>query len=285
MLFFGRLAKFFHGKLSFSHVDIQAVSNITLPRADHICIRCGYICNLRCKYCAEKVPYYTSIHKKCFDAQSVIEDLKKLSESFNFIKKINFTGGDCMLNRDFADLVRYVSTLKNVGSIYVVTNGGYIPHNDILYAIADSGKVRVEINIYPSVGNSPYVLAEKLKKMGIDYHLREGGVSWFDPSDNQFRGRTVEELKNLYASCAWSKLYIYESGRLNIRCGMACALLYFYDKYSECEMDYIDLRKLSPAEIAMAVGTLEARGYMDICNYCQGYSSTSKIITGGLDQL
>ncbi len=245
----------------------------------HIAVKAGYVCNLKCEYCCEFLPHFDDSHKKPFDADGVISDIKKLSESLEYIKTLSFSGGDVMLNRQLAKVIRETVRLENVGEVYALTNGTYVLHDDVLRAIEENNeRVRIVINNYDINAGSKELQAQ-LKKREISYQVRDNN-GWYDFSDLSFRGRTVEELKALYQNCSFDKsdgyYYIMMEGKLNLRCGVANGMLYYLHKWAEFRQDWIDTRQLSGAGIPAALSALEDRAYLDICNYCAGCSEEKR---------
>jgi hypothetical protein len=145
------------------------------------------------------------------------------------------------------------------------------------------------INNY-SLNNRAKPLVNELNRRGINNRLRDN-VGWYDLSDQTFKGRCVEELKSIYRNCSFDNsngggyYYVYEDGKVNHRCGVASALLYFKGIHNECNEDYIDLRELSIDEIPDTLTRLEDRGYLDSCNFCPSCSPETRILKAAEDQL
>ncbi|MGN1135977.1 MAG: radical SAM protein [Oscillospiraceae bacterium] len=254
----------------------------------HIAFKAGYICNLKCKYCCEYIPSFEQHHKKKFDVSGNINTLRILTESLEYINRLSFSGGDVMLNRELGVLIDYVSAAKNIGDIYILTNGTYLPHSDVLDAIERNSKnVRIVINNY-NINNCGEKLIPELEKRGITFFLRDN-AGWYDLSDKSFKNRSVTELKELYANCSFDKndgyYYIVFDGKMSMRCGVANGLLYYLDKFDECTEDHIDLKKFSTEELPSAITKLEDREYLDICNYCTGCTDETRTLGAAENQL
>ena len=254
----------------------------------HIAIKSGFICNLRCEYCCEFIPRFNKEHKKPFDADGTISDIRKLSSSLEYIDLMSFSGGDVMLNRGLAEVIRQTVKLDNIGDIYILTNGTYVPHEDILSVIEENrDHVRIVINNY-AVNNEAEILIAELDKRHLNYRLRDNS-GWYELNDLAFRNRSVNELKDLYNRCSFDKnegyYYIMIEGKLNLRCGVANGILYYLEKHDEHKQDHIDVRKLSVSEIPAALTALEDRGYLDACNFCAGCSLETRTIGAAADQL
>ena len=193
-----------------------------------------------------------------------------------------------MLNRGLASVIRETIKLDNIGDIYTLTNGTYIPHEDILNAIEENkDRVRIVINNY-KINNRSEILIAELEKRNITHQLRDND-GWYDLNNITFRNRSIYELKELYSNCSFDRneghYYITNDGKLNLRCGVANSILYYLDRYDEHTQDYVDIRKLSVNEIPATLTALESRGYLDICNFCEGCSVDKRTIGAADDQM
>lgn len=254
----------------------------------HLAMKVGYICNLKCNYCCEYLPRYTSKHKKTFDLQGCLSDLEKLADSLEYINILSFSGGDAMLNRGLSVLIDKAAEKTNIGDIYILTNGTYLPHKDILDALEKHrDRIRIVINNY-SINHEAEKIIPELKRRGISCNLRDN-AGWYDLTDTSFRNYSIYQLKDLYENCSFDSAsdfyHIMIGGKVNMRCGVANSLLYYLDKYKDYTEDYIDIRNLSMEEIPDALTSLEDRGYLDICNYCVGCKSADRVIEAAAEQL
>lgn len=217
-----------------------------------------------------------------------MDDIQKLSNSLEYINILSFSGGDVMLNKYLAEILEYAGRIDNIGDIYLLTNGTYIPHPSILDVIEkNKNHIRIVINNY-SLNNKAEPLIKELNRRGINNFLRDN-AGWYNFSDQKYRGRNTDELKKIYRDCSFDikdgYYYVYEDGKINLRCGVANGLLYFLKKYDECKEDYLDLRKLSDDEIPKVLTRLEDRGYLDICSFCSSCSVDARTLKAAEEQL
>lgn len=245
----------------------------------HVADKLGYICNLKCEYCCEFLPQFTEKHKKKFDWKRGVEDIKKLSDSLEYINCLSFSGGDVMLNKDLCHVLDETAKLPNIGDIYILTNGTYIPHKKILDSLKrNKERIHIVINNY-ECNNGAGGIVEKLKEGSINCWVRPN-EGWYDFNEICFRNRTVNELKNIYEHCSFdyndNYYYIIFDGKMNLRCGVANGLLYYLNKYEENTEDYIDIREISIQNLPHQITLLEDRGYLDICNYCESCTTEGR---------
>lgn len=253
----------------------------------HIAVKAGFICNLKCKYCCEFLPYFTEAQKHNFDANAVISDVTKLAAAVKEIKILSYSGGDVMLNRELGCVINETAKIKNIQDIYMLTNGTYIPHKDILDAIEQNrGKCRIVINNY-QINGCAKNLTDELSRRNIRHLLRDN-AGWYDFSDRSYRNRSVDELKQIYQTCEFDNsgehYYIIYEGKLNMRCGVANSLLYLHNAYDRFPNDFIDLRKMKTSEILPALDILEKRGYLEACNFCGTCTSQNRNVVPADEQ-
>jgi hypothetical protein len=254
----------------------------------HLAIRLGYICNLKCEYCCEFLPKFEDAHRIMFDPEALIKDIKKISDSVEYIKTISLSGGDVMLNQSLDQVINEVASIDNIGEFYTLTNGTYIPHEDILTAIQENtGKVMVVINDY-SLNGGAIELVNELNRRGIRNYLRPN-EGWYDINDLTFRSRSVQELKVLYEQCEFNNnsgyYHVMTEGKVNLRCGIASHIMHYLQIYNELSSDWIDTRNISTHEIANALKALEDREYLDVCNYCRGCTPETRNLEPAKNQL
>ena len=245
----------------------------------HIADKLGYICNLKCEYCCEFLPQFTAWHKKKFDWERGVEDIKKLSDSLEYINCLSFSGGDVMLNRDLCYVLDETAKLPNIGDIYILTNGTYIPHKDILDSLERNKEhIHIVINNYER-NDEARGIVEELEARSINCRVRPN-EGWYDLNQIHFRNRAVNELKDIYEHCSFdyndNYYYIIFDGKMNLRCGVANGLLYYLNKYEENTEDYIDIRSYSIEKLPHEITLLEDRGYLDICNYCESCTTEDR---------
>lgn len=241
----------------------------------HVAFKPGFICNLKCKYCCEFLPYFEKKHRLDFDAEQYMKDLEKLSESVEYIKVLSFSGGDVMLNPGLDKLIDKAVSLPNVGDVYILTNGTYVPANNILDALErNNDKIHIIINDYEINDEAKNIVAE-LEKRGVRCRRRPND-GWYDLTELRDRNRSVEELKELYKSCSFdwrdNSYYIYVNGVITMRCGVANGILHYLDLYDKCTNSYVDIRRSEIEEIPRLIDKMELMGYVEMCNYCSGCS-------------
>ncbi|MDR1398031.1 MAG: radical SAM protein [Desulfarculales bacterium] len=237
-------------------------------------LRCGFVCNNRCAGCSQFIPYFKAGHKKHFDGTRIMDDLHKLASALLYIRDLWLEGGEAMLWQPFPRLLRCALALDNVAHIFVLSNGTYVPRREVLAVLGEySRRVKVEINAYPGNGNLSKVM-DAFDHYGVNFMLRPEISGWTDFRAAGFRGRSLEELRDIKNKCLFFKRnddqWMLTDGKLSAFCCEAGYVIHYLNLYAECENDYIDIRQLPAEAIATAMGKLFRRSYLEACNYCPG---------------
>lgn len=246
-----------------------------------LAFKAGFICNLKCEYCCEFLPYFKKNNVIDFDVNAYKEDLKKISESCEYIHTLSFSGGDVMLNPELSQLLDYVVTLENIGDIYILTNGTYMPKDIVLDALQRNREsVHIVINDY-EINKKAGKLIDELENRGVPCRLRTND-GWYDFTDLSFRDRSEEELKNLYRNCAFdctdTSYYIYCNGIISMRCGVANGILHYLDLYDQLKEEYADVRHTPVNKLAGELDRIEKKGFVKMCNYCKGCRNEERVL-------
>jgi len=104
-------------------------------------------CNFRCPYC---MPAEIFGDKHDFLARAQLlsfEEIARVARAFAHlgVRKVRITGGEPLLRRDLAELVRQIAAIDGVDDIALTTNGLYLPEH--ARALADAGLDRVTVSL------------------------------------------------------------------------------------------------------------------------------------------
>ncbi|SFB11800.1 MULTISPECIES: GTP 3',8-cyclase MoaA [unclassified Bacillus (in: firmicutes)] len=105
-------------------------------------------CNFRCSYCMPAEifgPDYPFLKKEELLSFEEIERLTKIFVSSLGVEKIRITGGEPLMRRNLAELIRKIKNIDGVEDIAMTTNGSLLPK----YAqeLKDAGLKRVSISL------------------------------------------------------------------------------------------------------------------------------------------
>lgn len=254
----------------------------------HIAFKAGFICNLKCKYCCEFLPYFNASHRIPFDVEQYKADLCKIAEGCEYIDMLSFSGGDVMLNPKLYELINLATSLENVGDIYILTNGTYVPNSDLLDCLeCNKENIHIVINGYEINGAAEKLIAE-LNNRGVKCRLRPND-GWYDFTNLGERRCNEDELRKLYRGCAFDMndtlYHIYVDGKITMRCGVANGILHYLNLYEKCKGSYVDIRPICADMLATKLTEIEKKPYVEMCDYCRGCQVENRDLKPAGDQL
>ena len=225
-------------------------------------------CNLRCRDCSILVPYLPKLED--FNVDEAISDLNVLLELVDCIHKVGILGGEAMLNKEFIKILKFLAGNAKIRSIRVVTNGTFIPDENILDALQSTSKVHMNISEYilPNPGKRDELLFI-LKERNIEFTVYKD-MTWYDLGGPNLPKNDDEKLiKSRFRYC-WIKRC---NGILNGRFYL-CARSIFLPMVrvvENDETDYSDLRNTVNAKNGRAeLKKLLRKKSVAACAYCNG---------------
>lgn len=243
-------------------------------------------CTLNCKKCAHGC-YNVPNNAKDLD----LSEVKKSADSFfahiDYIEYFHLIGGEPFLYSELSEAIIYIGEnyRKQIKNFCITTNGTILPKDDILKIIK---KYNMKIMISNYSHTLPYLkskyeqLLQTLDKHEIDYMFNEAELIWtdygFDYVDRGFFKEGVSEekrkenLQQVLTACKTpcreirgNKLYYCIQAR-TCRENM---------RFSVGQDDYLDLSKLDKSQKSKKILMdfemgIFPKGYLDMCNYCNG---------------
>jgi len=243
-------------------------------------------CTLKCKKCAHGC-YNVPNNAKDMD----LSEVKKSADSFfahiDYIEYFHLIGGEPFLYSDLSEAIIYIGEnyRKQIKNFCITTNGTILPKDDILKNIK---KYIMKIMISNYSHTLPYLkskyekLLQKLNEYEIDYMFNEAELIWtdygFDYVDRGFfkegisEEKRKENLQQVLTACKTpcreirgNKLYYCIQAR-TCRENMG---------FSVGQDDYLDLSKLDKSQKSKKILMdfemgIFPKGYLDMCNYCNG---------------
>ncbi len=233
-------------------------------------------CSLKCKKCAHG----------CFNVPNTKEDLsmemvKKSADSFfkkvDYINEFVLIGGEPLLYKNLPLVIDYIGQkYRDKMNIFSITsNGTIMPSNELLKTMKKHN-VLYRISNYsaslPQLKDKYQMLTNKLEENMIQCSIQSEDSEWMDYGFGDVnRNATPNELIDVFDKCGipckeirGSKLYYCVMARsvsenLHMNVG---------------EEDFLDLEKLKGEEgrkelLEFSLGYSD-KGYLDMCNYCNG---------------
>lgn len=237
------------------------------------CIPVTLRCNLRCKLCAERAPYYR--HPYHPDLPNLMAQIDRLFSLVDRVAMFDITGGEPLLRKDLHQLIRQLHGQygNRIVKLRLTTNGTLPPNEEVVESLKCwKERAYVIVDHYP-VSRNFSEAAKRLEAAGIPYEVRDYSVDlhcdgWVDYGDFS-RKHDPAGAKKLFDACMVPKLDFFAclvNGKL-FPCARA-RLLY----EQGITWDGIDLMDL-PASInesRAAIREFLNRTALDSCAYCNG---------------
>lgn len=271
------IKKYIMGGLLFFGYAVRRLLNIITGRfeLDYVEVFITSKCTVRCKDCSILIPYQHELQD--FDADSIINDLKKFLGYVDYVHKLGILGGEAMLHRDFVKILEFAANISKVGSIRIVTNGTYIPNESIL------GVLKATPNVYMNI--SEYPLLDSGKKQRLENVLKENEIKFSVYKDQEWSdlGSPVtpkEEngriLRKRFKRCWMNKCNGLLDGRVYM-CGRSAFLPRIY-KIDNGDTDYLDIRSITDNNDGRKkLKKMLKKRVLAACAYCNGTFDAAKI--------
>jgi len=236
-------------------------------------------CTLRCKKCAHGCCYVPQT-KKDFP----LEDVKRSADNlFRLADKLNefyLIGGEPLLYKDLATAISYVGEKYRTRIIkfIITTNGTILPKEDVL----DSSR-KYDVTFYisnysatiPQLKERYELLCDLFERNGVKYQLSSIERTWYDYGfDYVDHGFDAEQVQEIHDTCFTRCREI--RGEKFYYCIQARSVSENTNR-AVSEDDFLDLSKLDGIRgkkvlYEYSQGYCE-KGYIDMCNYCNGTES------------
>ena len=183
--------------------DERAIHNIDSINTTH--------CNLNCKECSNGIQYRTD--KKHIPTDEHMADLDRLTSMLP-ISFCNMQGGEPLMNKNFADLMRKHAQNPRVAFFTIATDGGVPPTDDVMLAVKQSGAM-FRISNYGELSRFKHTILEKTATMGIPCELYPRADSWVAYGELEPNNRTEVKNREIAKSCFFgTKDLMFYDGKL-----------------------------------------------------------------------
>lgn len=240
-------------------------------------------CNLKCKHCAAKIPYFESHSHKTFGEFKERIDL--CGTFFDAINTFTLSGGEPLLNPDLYEMLRYAGSKEFIKQVTVVSNGTLLPKEEELDTL-NKEKVKFVFSNYGPISNKISENFALLRKHRIA-HQSIDNEHWFEVSHEIYdrkesKAESKEKLKNCTMNVCAS---ISASGHF-YRCSVTDNA-YQKKAIPPEQLDWVDLNTETRTipEIKKELHDYLAQDYLSICGYCAGRGADSVKIIPVAEQL
>ena len=237
-------------------------------------------CNLTCEGCNHLRDHYNVTDHIDMETSAIVNDLKKIIQSIDFIEKVVIVGGEAFVHKDVFNIFNEIMKLDKIGIIHIITNGTILIKNENIYKLLSNKRVIVEISGYGDMIPKPLQqnvekFINNLQKYKINYS-RMDTLQWYDFGDFKYRSFTKEQHHKIYKSCCFVSNDLF-NGKI-YKCSRS-ALGMHISKIPDYRKDYVDVRGLSVQDLRTRINEFLNLEYPEVCQHCSG-TSTNTINAG-----
>jgi organic radical activating enzyme len=209
-------------------------------------------CTLKCRDCSNLMQHY----KKPEDLllYDVVRGIDAISWETNEVRLI---GGEPFLYKYLDSVIIAASLNENIRFITVYTNGTLLPNDGLLEVMAVYNVI-VLITEYKGLSRRAEPLRQLLDGRGITHHTIPTDY-WTDCGQIFPRNRTIEELRETFATCCGNNLYTLCGTKL-YRCPFSANA----HRLGLIPGNHIDITKERSIKDFMEVDAISS------CHYCAG---------------
>lgn len=233
-------------------------------------------CSLKCKKCAHGCFAVDNKSAKDLTLNQVYKGADSFFSKVDFIREFVLIGGEPLLYKELASVIEYVGKhyRDKIGILSITTNGTIIPDERTLNM---SRKYRVLYRISNYSNRIPKLrykyrsLIEILENKSVSYVLGKEEVEWMDYGFEYVDRKWEEDLEKVFDTCGTPCKEIRENKFYY--CVMARSVSDNL-KFNVGQNDFLDLDKLEgegyKKELLEFTLGYSEKGYLDMCNYCNG---------------
>ena len=229
-------------------------------------------CTMNCKHCNTFIPSFNNeTHVKPTSFKTFKQDIDKLLKSVDYIENFGFVGGEPLIAKDLAKMVKYAASKRKIHHIFIATNCTILPNKELLKA-AKNKKVAFQISDYRNVENIDVKYNEykelliKNKIAFNNFQEKREAVTWF--SMPECYKDKQENVKQLYDSCFGRYCNMLADGVLT-QCTVSIHMYRLMERTPEIEADVVNIREEKSAKkLTEELIGFYARPYSEFCNWC-----------------
>mgnify|MGYP006090568941 FL=1 len=230
-------------------------------------------CSLKCANCSNLMQYYTkptnSLHEGTLDAIEII------NQNVDDISEFRIIGGEPLMNKDWAFIVKGILEKKPDRKIFVYSNGTIAPKDDHL-KLFDTKNVNFIVTDYGKLSRNINNLTNKLEEYGITY-VRTPPENWIDCSSLRHHKRSTSDLKEVFKQCCVKYVYTLLNGRL-----YRCPFIANADNLNAIPnnpANYVDIFSKKGDVKKQIEKLIKVRSFFPACDYCDGrpYDPSSSV--------
>lgn len=246
---------------------------------DHIEVVITEKCSLRCKDCANLIPYFENA--KHFDMEEIIVQLSRFLDAVDVLSDLRILGGEPFLHPEIDKLLKYAQNNPKIQLITIDTNSTVVPSQNVM-SLLKHPKVVVHMSDYGKVS----VRLDKLDRLFSEaeiIHYIHHYDKWNDIGDLNYRSYSDEDVQHIFEKCIMSKCHSFYNGKLYLcpRAGAGERIGAFVNH----EGEYIDFTSsnVKTEDYRTQIEKLiHTDHHITACMYCNGSGNYSQKIDAAI---
>lgn len=225
------------------------------------------ICTLNCKNCCESVPYMPKDIKRFVPRETVLRDIKKMSEACKFLILLEFIGGEPFLHPELPAILKECLTIKNIGMIHIFTNGTVVPSDGLCEELRNE-RITVYLSNYQvsypeRFKDNVEKTVSKLDQYNVQYFFGKK-QNWMDFHSYESQNEEESQLHKKFPDC-----FLHNCNRLMDGQLYVCPHQYAGIKLGKlANENTIDIHAYSVEKLAEELERFKEYPYISACKYC-----------------
>jgi MoaA/NifB/PqqE/SkfB family radical SAM enzyme len=239
----------------------------------------GQKCTLACKHCNLYLNHFSRQDRMMFPARQIMEDIQRISATYDFIRSIGIVGGEAFLHPDLSAIVGCALSRDNFGVIRVLTNG-VCAISDEMIDILKHERCLVQFTDYTEQLTEKQKRLfqrniEKIDRAGIGYYaIKE---VWKYPPTLHCQGYSKEQMRKMKAACEGHKSCRQAVNGVYYPCGPAVSIRQHH--LSDYTSDRVILAEcVGVEELRDKIANCDNQPFYESCRHCD---LSGKSITPG----
>jgi organic radical activating enzyme len=233
-------------------------------------------CSLRCEECCAFVPYNSN--PRDFDKEETTAYAMTVIEAIGQFRELSLTGGEPLLHKDLADLIRAFRDIDAFEVINILTNGTILPTEDVIEAMKNEPRMLVRISDYGVISHKSNEIAKLLTENNIKTEIIDY-KNWYKRPSIGVLDYTIDDLCHKFNACMSACFPHLSNGRIYY-C-LPSMTLCEIGVFPNAKSNYLELSSIKGSQfekistIHEYISRMDRDDYyIDACKYCSGKVST-----------
>ncbi len=204
------------------------------------------ICTIKCAQCAHMIPYYKKENLHTMNFLEFKDYIDTLTKNVNRVYDMVLLGGEPLLNKDIAKMVKYSKKQRKIERTIIVTNASVIPSDELIKELKGAKNASIYISNYsknvPKLQENFEKIVQLCKDNNIICNFVESYYWWQQPEIVIKEPKDID--KNLaqsnYERCSFKYCMMLSNGKM-----YPCARAVYINDEAGKKFDYemLDFKK------------------------------------------